>query len=141
MEDYRLTAVYKKEDAIISLYEDDDHDFIYISDSRDGTWMKVPEWDYDIDEYDFMYLEDGYDIFYMSMETHTGFWNLINLYYDEYDHIVDEEVYLLLNSLDLTLNQIIMIVICWKPYFMKRFRIFMSINTAMRKLCKDEQKT
>ena len=21
------------------------------------------------------------------METHTGFWNLINLYYDEYDHI------------------------------------------------------
>ncbi|WP_270470132.1 hypothetical protein [Catenibacterium mitsuokai] len=87
MEDYRLTAVYKKEEAIISLYEDDDHDFIYISDSRDKTWVKVPEWDYDIDEYDFMYLEDGYDIFYMSMETHTGFWNLINLYYDEYDHI------------------------------------------------------
>ena len=27
--------------------------------------------------------------------------------FDEYDHIVDEEVYLLLNSLDLTLNQII----------------------------------
>ena len=87
MEDYRLTVVYKKGDAIISLYEDDDHDFIYISDSRDKTWMKVPEWDYDIDEYDFMYLEDGYDIFYISMETHTGFWNLINLYYDEYDHI------------------------------------------------------
>ncbi|MDU4736301.1 MAG: hypothetical protein E6X95_19145, partial [Thomasclavelia ramosa] len=87
MEDYRLTAVYKKEDVIISFYEDDDHDFIYISDSRDRTWLKVPEWDYDIDEYDFMYLEDGYDIFYMSMETHTGFWNLINLYYDEYDHI------------------------------------------------------
>ena len=52
MEDYRLTAVYKKEEAIISLYEDDDHDFIYISDSRDKTWVKVPEWDYDIDEYD-----------------------------------------------------------------------------------------
>ena len=80
MENFRLTAVYKKEDTIISLYEDDDHDFIYISDSRDKTWVKVPE-------YDFMYLEDGYDIFYISMETHTGFWNLINLYYDEYDHI------------------------------------------------------
>ena len=66
MEDYRLTAVYKKEDAIISLYEDDDHDFIYISDSRDRTWVKIPEWDYDIDEYDFMYLEDGYDIFYFG---------------------------------------------------------------------------
>lgn len=52
MEDYRLTVVYKKGDAIISLYEDDDHDFIYISDSRDKIWMKVPEWDYDIDEYD-----------------------------------------------------------------------------------------
>ena len=32
MENYRLTAVYKKENTIISLYEDDEHDFIYILD-------------------------------------------------------------------------------------------------------------
>lgn len=93
MEEYKVMAVYQKGNDWLILYEDDNYDFVYIYDSRDKTWSRVPVWDYDLDEYDFVYLEEDYDIGYMSIENHKGIWNMINLNYEDYEHIDGMQMY------------------------------------------------
>ncbi len=48
---------------MLSFYEDNEnHDYLYIYDSKDNAYLKVPEWDYSFDDYELDYLEQGYNI-------------------------------------------------------------------------------
>ena len=88
MTSLNLVSQYIKGDVIISLYEDtNSHDYMYIFKNFDSVPVKIPEWQYNIDDIDFFYLEQGYEIFNMPMETHKDFWNYINIYYDDMNHI------------------------------------------------------
>ncbi len=82
-----LTAIFLKKDSMLSFYEDNEnHDYLCIYDSKNGTYLKVPEWDYSFDDYELDYLEQGYNIFYMPNSTHATYWTLIDRYYDEIEH-------------------------------------------------------
>ena len=72
---------------MLSFYEDNEnHDYLYIYDTKDDSYLKVPEWDYSFDDYELDYLEQGYNIVYMPDSTHAAYWTLIDRYYDEIEH-------------------------------------------------------
>lgn len=82
-----LTAIFAKKDSMLSFYEDNEnHDYLYIYDSKDDAYLKVPEWDYSFDDYELDYLEQGYNIVYMPDSTHAAYWTLIDRYYEEIEH-------------------------------------------------------
>lgn len=88
MTSLNLVSQYVKSGVILSLYEDvNNHDYMYIFKDFDSVPVKIPEWQYNIDDIDFFYLEQGYEIFNMPLETHKDFWNYINIYFDDMNHI------------------------------------------------------
>ena len=72
---------------MLSFYEDNEnHDYLYIYDSKDDAYLKVPDCDYSFDDFELDYLEQGYNIVYMPDSTHAAYWTLIDRYYDEIEH-------------------------------------------------------
>lgn len=82
-----LTVIFVKKDSMLSFYEDNEnHDYLYIYDTKDDSYLQVPEWDYSFDDYKLNYLEEGYQILYIPDSTHAAYWTLIDRYYDEFEH-------------------------------------------------------
>ncbi len=44
-------------------------------------YSDIPEWEFDLEGYLFQCLESGFEIGYMSDNTHSGVWNIIDMYY------------------------------------------------------------
>ena len=69
--------------SLVSSKEDPDIIFEVNINKSSESFIRIPDWDFNIQDYLFYDLEDGYEIVYMPLDTHYGIWLSVDQLRDE----------------------------------------------------------